>query len=575
VLIEGEPGWTIEQRMRELNVHGVSVAACADGVVRWAEGYGLADVSNRAPVTPETLFQAGSISKPVAAAGVMKQVEAGKLAVDRDVNSYLRSWKLPGNELTKRRPVTLERILSHSAGLTVHGFPGYGPDEALPTLSQVLDGKPPANTAAVRVDIEPGSRYRYSGGGYTIAQLALVDTLGEPFPAILERTVLRPAGMERSTYEQPLPPERVARAAAGYRADGSEVPGKRHVYPEMAAAGLWTTPSDLCRFAMSVQRSLRGEPGSLLSRASAERMTTKFSGDAGLGFFIETRGSEITFGHDGADEGFQALLVASRDHGYAGAVMVNSDNGVRLGVEILRGIAEREGWTGYLPAPLPNLGTSATERAALAGRYRTSGDEAFAIADRDGELVGETPTRPEFTLFQVAPGELARRDRLTRYSFQREGERVESIRVTNPGQGETPAETIVARRMVEGERLPSDWLAAGELDKAVAAYRQLFGAEPKDAGVAEARLNQLGYELAGRKETAKALAVLRLNTELYPDSANTYDSLAEVTLRSGDRTGALELYRKVIEVLPRDKAARPDVRESLRANAEAKIRELS
>jgi CubicO group peptidase (beta-lactamase class C family) len=573
VLIESEPGWTIEQRMREYHVRGVSVAYCSTGTIRWAEGYGFADAQNSAPVTPETLFQAGSISKPVAAAGVMRQVDAGKMVLDRDVNEYLRSWKLPANELTRKRPVTLERILSHSAGLTVHGFPGYGAGMPLPTLPQILDGEPPANTAAVRVDVEPGSKFRYSGGGYTIAQLALADTLGEPFPALLERTVLRPAGMERSSYEQPLPPERLAQAATGYRADGSELPGKRHTYPEMAAAGLWTTPSDLCRFAMSIQRSLRGEEGALLSRAAAERMTTPFSGEAGLGFFMTTQGANVHFGHYGADEGFQAILVASRDRGYAAAVMVNSDNGVQLGDEILRGIAEREGWAGYLPEPQLNLSLPPAERAALVGRYRVNGDEAFDIGLRDGELMGRTVGAPPFALFQVAPDELARRERRTRYNLQRDAAGVTAIQVINPALGDTPEEAVLAPRMAAGERLPSDWLAAGDIAGAVAAYRKLFATSPQDAGVAEGHLNRLGYELAGHQEIAKALAVLELNTELYPDSANTYDSLAEITLASGDRVRALALYRKVLEVLPRDPAVAN--RELLRSNAEAKIRELS
>lgn len=573
VRIAGEPAATLEQRMRELDVHGVSVAACANGEIRWAEAYGLADVEAGTPATPKTLFQAGSISKPVAATGVMREVQAGRLALDRDVNTYLKSWKLPGNALTKRHPVTLERILSHSAGLTVHGFPGYAPGAAIPTLPQILDGQPPANTAAVRVDFEPGSRFRYSGGGTTIAQLVLSDMAGQPFPELLDRLVLAPAGMRDSSFEQPLPPGTLERAAAGYRRDGSAVPGKRHIYPEMAAAGLWTTPSDLCRFAMSIQRSLRGEEGALLGKALAERMTTAVSGDAGLGFFVERHGSTVTFGHGGADEGFQAMLLASRDHGYAGAVMVNSDNGVRLAVEILRGIAEREEWNGFLPPPLQLVAMGESDLAALAGRYRIHGDEALEVAVRGNRLFGRTPLAPEFALFPVAGGELARRDVLTRYRILSGGDA--ALEVVEPEEGEDPEERSVAPRMAPGDRLPSDLLAAGDVAGAIDAYRKLFGAAPKDRGVSEDRLNAMGYRLAGEDEAVKALAVLRLNAELYPTSTNTYDSLAEVTLQSGDHAGALALYRKVLEVIPRDRATESGLKDRLRANAEAKIRELT
>lgn len=574
VLIAGDTGWPLEARMRELEVRGVSVAVCGEDEIRWAESWGVGDLESGAPVTPETLFQAGSISKPVAAAGVLRQVEAGELALDLDVNEYLRSWKLPGNELTRTRPVTLERILSHGAGLTVHGFPGYAVGEAVPTVPQVLDGAPPANTPAVRVDLEPGSRFRYSGGGYTIAQLALTDTLGEPFPELLERTVLRPAGMSHSTYEQPLPPAELARAAAGYRRDGSEVPGKRHTYPEMAAAGLWTTPTDLCRFAMAIQRSRRGEPGALLGRAMAERMTTPMTGEAGLGFFVESHRGEVYFSHGGADEGFQALLIASRDRPFAAAVMVNSDNGIRLAHEIVRGIARRDGWPGYLPEPLPDIPLTGAEVEALTGRYRIHADEAFELVAADGRLEIRSPLGDRATLFQVAPGELARRNRQTRYRVEREGGRVSGLVVTDPAEGDAPEERVAAQRMAEGERLPSDWLAAGEPERAAAAYRRLYAERPDDEAVAESRLNRFGYELAARGEIAQALVVLELNTELYPTSANTYDSLAEITLESGDRERALALYRKVLDVLPLDDTAAADHENRLRANAGAKIREL-
>src|SRR5215203_2156218 len=236
VLIKGMPAWSLEERLRYYKVPGVSVAVIRDFKVEWARGYGFKDAESREPVTERTLFQAGSISKPVAAMTILKKVEQGKLSLDEDVNAKLVSWKLPENELTAKKKVTLANLLSHTAGLTVHGFPGYAAGEKLPTVPQVLDGAPPANTEPVRVDLEPGTRFRYSGGGTTIAQLLLTDTERRPFPDIARETVLAPLGMTDSGYEQPLPAARARLAATGYRADGKPVEGKFHVYPEMAAA---------------------------------------------------------------------------------------------------------------------------------------------------------------------------------------------------------------------------------------------------------------------------------------------------------------------------------------------------
>jgi CubicO group peptidase (beta-lactamase class C family) len=172
--VKGEPGWSIEERMKFYKVPGLSVAVIKDFKVVWAKGYGVKDLQTKEPVTAETLFQAGSISKSVNATIAMKKVEQGKIALDDNINDKLVSWKLPENELTAKSRVTLRKILSHTAGTTVHGFPGYAITDKVPTLPQILDGTAPANTAAIRVDLEPGTQFRYSGGGTTISHLALM-----------------------------------------------------------------------------------------------------------------------------------------------------------------------------------------------------------------------------------------------------------------------------------------------------------------------------------------------------------------------------------------------------------------
>ena len=224
VLLEGDKTWSIAERMRFYHVEGVSIAVIRDSKIEWAKGYGMADAEAKQSVTTTTLFQAGSISKPVAAMGALVLVQDGKLTLDGDINQFLKSWKVPANAHTGKAPVTLERLLSHTAGLTVHGFPGYAAGEAVPTVPQVLDGAAPANTAPVRVDLDPGTQYRYSGGGYTIAQLAMTDVTGQPFPALMQRLVLGPLGMKASTYDQPLPAARLPEAAAGYDAEGKPDP---------------------------------------------------------------------------------------------------------------------------------------------------------------------------------------------------------------------------------------------------------------------------------------------------------------------------------------------------------------
>jgi len=566
VLVEGDATWTLEERLKKFAVPGLSIAVVQDGRIVWAKGYGLADVEAKKPVTASTLFQAGSISKPVAAMGALTLVEEGKLSLDHDINASLKSWKVPSNSFTQKTPVTLEELLSHTAGLTVHGFPGYAAGTPVPTVVQVLDGTPPANTAAIRVDLAPATQYRYSGGGYTVAQLAMTDVTGQTFPKLMADAVLRPVGMTASTYEQPLPEARVAEAAAGYREGGKPVEGKRHVYPEMAAAGLWTTPSDLARFAIAMQKMLRGEKGPL-SKAMAQNMVTPRRDGYGLGFAIEDKGGTTYFTHGGSDEGFQALLYASEDRGYGAAIMTNSDAGFRVMPEVLRAIAAEYNWEGFQKEPMALAKLSPEELAHFAGRYKLASDTVLVVTPQASGLEVQEPLGETFVLLPVSKDAFVRRDEDVRYTFGRRADGGAELRIDREKSQTAP-------RVDKSARVPSEDLEAGRVDEAVAAYKKLKAANPSDPAVAEARFNQMGYTFLQKQDVAKAIAVFRLNTELYPESANTYDSLAEATEASGDKTAAVTLYKKALDVASRGKGGGASPDESVRAHATARLQAL-
>jgi CubicO group peptidase (beta-lactamase class C family) len=324
----------LQELMKVYKVPALSVAVVDDFKIVEVKAYGA---------SPTMLFQAGSISKPVAAAGALYLVEHRKLSLDEDVNKKLKTWKVPENEFTKTEKVTLRRLMSHTAGLTVHGFPGYDIDEPVPTLVQIFNGEKPANTAPIRVDLVPGTQERYSGGGVTIEQQVIIDVTGKPFPAFMREIVLGPIGMEHSSYEQPLPPALAAQTATGTRADGTPIHGRWHIYPEMAAAGLWTTPTDLCKFAIEIALSRNGKSNRVLSEKMTREMLTPVKDEAGLGFFLE-KDRPGQFGHNGADEGFQALLTMNADSGKGAALMANSDNGIAVANWMLRAIAKENGW---------------------------------------------------------------------------------------------------------------------------------------------------------------------------------------------------------------------------------------
>jgi CubicO group peptidase (beta-lactamase class C family) len=359
--------WGLAERMKAYHVPGVSVAVVHGYRIDWAKGYGVRGAGE--PVTLETLFQAGSISKPVAAVAALRLVEQKRLVLDRDVNLDLRSWKVPENEFTAREKVTLRRLMSHSAGLTVHGFPGYAAGAPVPRLVEILDGKSPANTPAVRVDAVPGAIWRYSGGGYTVLQLLLTDVTRESFPELVERLVLKQAGMKQSMYDQPLPDPASWLAATGHNAAGAPVSGKYHTYPEMAAAGLWTTPSDLASFGIEIQKAREGR-SELLLKETALEMLRQQKGNWGLGFELQPDAQTPRFLHGGADEGFRAQFIFDAN-GDGAVVMTNSDNGSDLAREIIQSVAVVYGWRNLQPKERETvaLGTAALE--SFAGRYQS------------------------------------------------------------------------------------------------------------------------------------------------------------------------------------------------------------
>jgi len=388
VLIKGRPGeMKLADRMRHYKVPGVSVAVIDGGRVEWARGYGLLEAGGAAPVTPETRFQAASISKPVAAMGALALVEQGKLDLDEDVNRKLVSWKVPENELTKEKKVTLRGLLSHGAGLTVHGFRGYAAGEDVPTLVQALDGQKPANSAAVRVDILPGSKWRYAGGGYNVMQQLMIDVTGKKFPDLMRELVLGKLGMTQSTYEQPLPQALAAVAASGHRGSGEPIKGKWHTYPEMAAAGLWTTPTDLARFAVELQQAYAGKSSKVISPQMAAQMLRTQLAPSGLGIVVNAETQR--FEHGGANEGFRCQLVGYLGKGQGAVVMTNGDRGGALVSEILRGVAREYGWPDYRTEERALAEVNPEIYGTYSGEYKTN--FTITVTAESGRLYLQAP----------------------------------------------------------------------------------------------------------------------------------------------------------------------------------------
>jgi CubicO group peptidase (beta-lactamase class C family) len=328
-----------------LAIPSVSMAIIDHDSIVWAHAFG-------AGATPSTLFQAASLSKLVTAVAALRLVQEGRLDLDRDVNAELTGWHVSPSDLTNSHPVTLRGLLSMTAGIGVPGYPGYVPGAPLPNLTQILDGVSPANSPPVRVEGVPGSRYAYSGGGYEIVQAIIQDATHQAFEAAMQRLVLRPAGMADSEFAQPLPVSLAARAATGHRDDGSELPGGWRVVPELAAGGLWSTPTDLARLLIAIAGSYRGERKALLTVAMARVMLTRQNGGPyGLGGAVSGSGRDLVLMKRGQNIGYQSYMLVFPNAGRGIVVMTNSDNGTTLATALVRRAAQVYRWPvlGELP----------------------------------------------------------------------------------------------------------------------------------------------------------------------------------------------------------------------------------
>jgi len=395
VTLFGRPtrNMAVAERMAHYKVPAISVAVFDGGRIVWSRAWG--DAAPGRPATARTLFQAASISKPVFAASALSFVHDGRLSLDRPVNDFLRSWRVPDSEAAPGSAVTLRHLLSHSAGLSVHGFRGYAAGEGVPTLRQLLDGTPPANNDPIRITQRPGEGWRYSGGGTSVAQQAVEDVAGRPLAEIMRGSILAAAGMRESSYAQPLPPARARLAAVAHDEEGAPIAGRWHVYPEQAAAGLWTTPTDLARFALWVidgarNRRIGGaqrfvashliEPQPSPPPGRGERM--------GLGLFLGGEGRSFNFSHGGSNAGFRAFLVGFPETGQGAAIMVNGEAGYPLVQELLRAIAREYRWPERYHELIVPARLAAERLAPFAGTWRFGPGEGgvAVLTPRDGGL---------------------------------------------------------------------------------------------------------------------------------------------------------------------------------------------
>jgi len=354
-VIDGKP-YNLLERMKHYNVTGLSVAVIDNYQIVWAKGYGYADKKENRKTTANTMFEPGSISKSLNAVGILQLAQEGKLNLYQDINQYLTSWRFPYDTVSKNKKITTAALLSHTAGVSVYGFPGYERDSAIPSITEILDGKYPANTPPVRSLTEPGNEFSYSGGGILISQQLLTDITKQPYEQFMYSNVLRPLGMTNSFYNQPPAADQQKNLATGYESNGSEVSGEYFIYPEKAAAGLWTTPTDISKYIIEMQLAYKGRSSKVLNQEMVGLHLTPYGNESSaMGTFLQDRNGEKYFFHDAGNKGFRGFYIAGLTNGKGVVLFVNSEDGTIL-LELLNSVALVYDWEGFTkPATQTNI----------------------------------------------------------------------------------------------------------------------------------------------------------------------------------------------------------------------------
>ena len=376
--------YTLAERMKHYNVAGLSVAVIDNYQIVWAKGYGYADKKENRKVTANTMFEPGSISKSLNAVGILQLVQQGKLDLYQDINQYLVNWKFPYDTVSHGKKITTAQLLSHTAGLNVHGFPGYQRDSAIAGVTDILDGRAPSNTEAVRSFTEPGKEVRYSGGGILITQQILTDLTKQRYEQYMYEQVLRALGMTNSSYHQPPAVSERKNLATGYKSNGDEVPGKYFVYPEKAAAGLWTTPTDIGKYIIEMQQAYLGKSSKVITQEMVKLHTTPVKNDIAMGTFIQNRNGEIYFDHTASNEGFSGLFIGGLTNGKGAAIFVNSDDATAA-FELVNSIALVYNWAGFKkPEEITTVLVNDTITSKYIGEYIIDGYYSEIKKEKDG-----------------------------------------------------------------------------------------------------------------------------------------------------------------------------------------------
>jgi CubicO group peptidase (beta-lactamase class C family) len=421
VAFVGETGPVgIEARMARHKTPALSVAVIRNGELDWSAAWGRLRTDG-AQAGCDSLFQAGSLAKPATVLAAMRMQEQGIVDFDEDIETYLSSWHLPKGRQTDANPVTLRNLFTHTAGITPGGYEGYAQGQPVPTDQQTVRAEAPSNSRKVEVSNAPGTSLVYSGGGYTVVEIALQDRLHQPFERIMRSWLTAPAGMKQADFTEPLPASSHAHTARGHLADGSVVAGGWRNHPEQAAAGLWATASDMAAFLIEIRKGWQGRSTVFARDSIRELLANPIDGHA-YGFRLIGDGDQVFLTHYGGTVGYRAGMTLNLNSGDGAVYLSNSDNGSDLGLEFLGAVSGVYDWPMFRQTLVERAKQPLQVLKSLTGRYKFEGPTVLVVHERETlTLVFPNGDRYAMTPIAGAPREFIHPDTAVRASFDGQG----------------------------------------------------------------------------------------------------------------------------------------------------------
>lgn len=366
---ESENFSSIEDKMLAYNIPALSLAVINQGEIEWADVYQNTNFSDEQKLSSSSIFQAASLSKPVTFLAALRMHSAGEIDLDKNIEDYLKDFELPQGKQTAENPVTFRNLFAHTSGITPGGYQGYAKDLVVPSDIDILRGTEGVNSPAINVITLPNETLAYSGGAYTLAELALQDIYNDEFSNIMEKWILEPAGMKHSEFTQPLPASKANQVAKGYVQSGDVLDGGWRNHPEQAAAGLWSNATDMAKFLIEIYNAYQGKK-SIFSQSDIKSILSQERDGQVYGFILNRSGDDVSITHYGGNAGYRTGMTIDLTSGNGLVYLINSDNGGALGNELFLSASQVYNWHQFKQTSVSRKQVPPNELKQLSGEYK-------------------------------------------------------------------------------------------------------------------------------------------------------------------------------------------------------------